>query len=464
MKIRISNKTELVNPDPVFAQILANELTLNNPKYLEAVAAGRSTWGIDEVIKNFTVDPYGNYLMPRGYFDIIIDVATQLGITVSIEDNRHYQKIDWPNHIVIPYAYQHVALSIMANYSEGLLVSPAGSGKTIMGICLMLMAKQKVLWLTHTKNLLNQTKERMYEMIPNLSVEDMGIIGSGKWGIGNKVTIGLVQTLVRNPDKVDDLMNEFGMVIADECHHVPSTTFTNVITALNPYYLYGLTATFKRRDGLEQMLFQNIGPIRHEVPREVLRQANAIMTPQVKPVMLDIPNIVGDSYSEMLDSMMNNDQRNTRIIQDVVAEARKGHVCIIITERRLHGDLLYQKLKYLWPKCSIATGNYKQREIEEAIRQLVSGESTILITTSHMLGEGFDHKPLNRLFVGLPFRSETGCEQIVGRIQRTSEGKVCAVIHDYIDTTHGLAVHQYKNSKKPCRHSVYVALGCSFID
>ena len=305
MKLRINNKITLVNPDLDFARILADELTMDNPQYLEAAAAGRSVWGINEVIKNFDVDMNGNYLMPRGYFDRIVDVATQLGITVSIEDERHYQKIDWPNHIVIPREYQYVALSIMANYSEGLLVSPAGSGKTIMGICLMLMTSQKVLWLTHTKQLLKQSRERMFEMIPDLEAEDMGIIGSGKWSIGNKVTVGLVQTLVRNPDKVDDITNEFGTIIVDECHHVPSTTFTKVITSLNPYYLYGLTATVNRRDKLEKMLFQNIGPVRHEVDREVLKKANAIMTPQVKPIMLEIPNIVGDNFYLKITRLIN---------------------------------------------------------------------------------------------------------------------------------------------------------------
>jgi len=423
-------------------------------------------WGINEVIKNFNVDMNGNYFMPRGYFDRIIDVANQLGIDVSIEDNRHYQKIDWYKHIIIPRDYQYEALSVMANYSEGLLISPAGSGKTIMGICLMIMSNQKVLWITHTKNLLNQSRDRMYEMIPDLSSEDLGIIGSGKWSVGNKVTVGLVQTLVRNLDQLEDLTNEFGMIIVDECHHVPSTTFTKVISTLNPFYLYGLTATVKRRDKLEKLLYQNIGPARHLVDREVLKKSKDIMTPQIRAIMLDIPNIVGDSYHEMLESMVTNEQRNRRIVSDVVEEAKKGHICIVITERRLHGDLLFELLKQYWPATSIATGNYKPKEIDKSIKEFVSGKTTVLITTSHMLGEGFDHKPLNRLFIGLPFRNATRCEQIVGRIQRTSEGKVCAVINDYVDTNHGLAVHQYKNRSKtkPCRHDVYVALGCSFVE
>ena len=464
MRISISNKIKLENADEIIAQVLADELTTPNPVHSEAINAGRSTYGINEVIKNFTVDAFGNYYLPRGYIDRLLDLSAQLCIDLVIDDQRSLVEAGWPEHIIMPRGYQYDALTGMGNHPNGLLISPAGSGKTIMGIGLALMSGQKTLWITHTKTLAAQSTERFYDMVPNAVKGDVGFIGSGKWDIGNLVTVALVQTLVRNPKKLESLKNEFGTILVDECHHVPSTTFTEVIASFNPYFLYGLTATEKRRDGLQNLLFQNIGPIRYIVPRSTLQETNDIITPDVMPVFLETKGIVGDSYAEILESLMYNEERNEKIVSDVVEEAKKGHICILTTERREHADILFALLKKAWPKSGIATGAYNQKHIDGTLKLFANGELTVLVTTTHLLGEGFDHKPLNRLFVGLPFRNATKCEQIVGRIQRTSDGKICAVIRDYVDNTNGLTKHQYRNTgHKGCRYNVYKRLGCSFI-
>lgn len=465
MKILVNSKVVLIKPDIIFAKILADELTIKNPLYIEAKKANRSTYGINKVIKNFNVDNCGNYHMPRGYLYRIIDVFKQLNVEIEIEDNRHCSNVNWPKHIIMPRKYQYTALTEMSIYPEGILVSPAGSGKTIMGIGLIQMSQQKALWLTHTNELAKQSMERLHEMVPNLNEDDIGLIGGGKWKVGNLFTIGMVQTLVRNVDELKKISNEFGIIIIDECHHTPSTTFSYVISQLNAYYMYALTATEKRRDGLEILLYQNVGPIRHIVDRDKLKDVNAIITPSIKPKFLDTKNITGETYSEILESLMHNDIRNNEIVTDVIREASQNNICMLATERREHADILFKLVHEIWPNSGIATGSYNKKHNNETIKQFELGNITVLVTTTHLLGEGFDHKPLNRLFIGLPFRNATKCEQVVGRIQRTSKGKKCAVIYDYVDSSHGLLKHQYKNNgQKGCRYNVYKLLGCSFIE
>ncbi len=255
------------------------------------------------------------------------------------------------------------------------------------------------------------------------------------------------------------MKNNFGNIITDECHHCPSTTFTKVINSLNPFYLYGLTATPKRRDGLQDVMFQNIGPMIHTIDRSEV--AAGIITPEVIVRRLNTPNLSNDTtYQTLLKELTDNNYRNNIIVDDIIKEAKQGNICIITTERVRHAEILFEKLKVNWDATAIIIGRHKNEDREDALEKLRSKEVTVVVTTSHLLGEGFDHAPLNRLFIGLPFRNLARCEQLVGRVQRISEGKVDALIYDYVDN-HGLTKNQFRNyNDRDCRHNVYTDLNC----
>lgn len=459
MIVNIQNMIHIPIMDVNLIPIIAAELTCENPVFNEAVKAGRYTRGILPEIKNFSVDPKGGFHIPRGYLNRLCSISTDLGITLEINDYRTAAPFSTRyDHSIFLRDYQQEALIKMSKSSEGLLVAPAGSGKTIMGISLILMCGQKCLWITHTKQLLHQFVERIKQFI-GVPEEDIGLIYEGDWVTGKPITAALVQTLVRKEDNLHKIANNFGTVITDECHHIPSTTFTKVITTLNPFYLYGLTATPKRRDGLQDIMFQNIGPVIHTIPRKAV--ADGIITPNVLVRHLNTPDLPQEStYQTLLKALVDSNYRNTKIVTDVISEAKKGNICIVTTERVRHAEILFKKLKKLWPKTAIVIGKHKQEDREIALAELSSGAATILVCTSHLLGEGFDYAPLNRLFIGLPFRNIARCEQLVGRVQRISPGKLDALIYDYVDN-HGLTRHQYRNyGGKDCRYEVYRELGC----
>lgn len=459
MIVNIANMLHIPTMDVNIMPVVAQELTCENPAFNEAVKAGRYTRGILPELKNFHVDAQGGFHLPRGYLRRLFVVAKELGIPVEVNDLRSVVPFDQRyNHSVYLRDYQNTALRNMANHSEGLLVAPAGSGKTIIGLSLILMCGQKSLWITHTKQLLHQFVNRFKQFV-DIAEEDIGLIYKGEWDTGKPVTAALVQTLVKNEDKLQEISNSFGNVITDECHHVPSTTFTKVINSLNPFYLYGLTATPKRRDGMEQVMFQNMGPVIHTIPRSAV--ADGIITPTIFPRHINTPNLTQDgTYQTLLKELVDSEFRNNIIVNDVITEAKKGNICIVTTERVRHAELLYKRLKAIWPNTAIIIGKKKEEDRAVALEQLESGKATILICTSHLLGEGFDYAPLNRLFITLPFRNPARCEQLVGRVQRISPGKLDAWIFDYIDN-HGLTRHQYRNyGGQDCRHKVYETLGC----
>ena len=467
MRINIKNKLRLYQVPINLKDILVRRLKLTNPKYESAVEHGYWLGNILPYITNFTVLPDESMLIPKGMYRPLLDLCRNLDIKTEVVDERTvYEKrtgIDSSKIILRPY--QYTAVEDLIKTENGLLVSKAGSGKTVMGLSLVPIFGQPTLWLTHTNPLANQVVERIKQFLPSLTDDDIGYIGSGKgWDIGNVITVAMIQTLVRRPEDLLKLKDRFGLIILDEAHHAPATTFTTVLGNFSAYYMYGLTATPTRRDGLEDLMLQSIGEINSIVSMKQIMKHGGIMVPKVIKRNVVSKPILTDNFARIIKTLVDDDIRNKLIADDVVSNARDGHTCILVTERKVHAEILYEMIKTRWPRVAIATGNYSKKVVEEQILKLENKEITVLIATSALLGEGFDFAPLDRCFLGLPFRNPSKIEQIIGRIQRTSEGKKDAILYDYVDN-HGLLQHQYYNKgSKGCRYDVYRSLGAEVVE
>lgn len=155
----------------------------------------------------------------------------------------------------------------------GVIVSPPGSGKTIIGLELIAQKKQPTLILVHRKQLFDQWVDRIQNFL-SIPKKQIGQIGNQKEKVGKEVTVAMIQSLTRGD--LTELQNRFGMIIVDECHHIPAKSFREVITQLNCYYLYGLTATPKRKNNDEKLIYVYIGNIIYEMTqKELLEQQNS---------------------------------------------------------------------------------------------------------------------------------------------------------------------------------------------
>lgn len=430
-----------------------------NPKFIEAQQAGRSTYGMEQHIHNFFVGPDGSFYVPRGVRPWLLAQATNLEADFTIKDNRtlfDFKHLDSSKIEYRPYQLEAV-IELTSKAPEGVLVAPAGSGKTVMGLSLIPLTGQPTLWLTHTGALASQAKERAESFLPDIG--KVGLIGNSKWEEGDFLTIGMIQTLVRNPDKVALMQNNFGMVLLDEAHHCPARTFLEVVSGLNPHYLYGLTATPYRRDKLEVLMFQSLGETRTVIPIEKVEKHGGIIIPTVRYRAVTGRRVESNNIQQILKALINNNKRNHMIVSDVLAEAVQGHYCIVISDRREHCEALYELISAGWEKTGIATGKYSKKYVEEQVKKYNEGEITVLVATFSLLGEGFDVPFLDRAFIAMPFRSEAKAEQLIGRIQRTSPGKKDAIVYDYVDTNVGVLEHQFHNSNRDCRYRTYTRLG-----
>lgn len=221
MEILLENKITIKNAPPILRKNLVEVLTLDNPEYLEAAAQGYSTYGINSKILNFDFTASNNMRIPRGCRVLLKRMLRDLNIKdFKVVDKR--SKFPFNETIdasAIKYRpYQREAIfNLIVNGEEGVLVSPAGSGKTIMGLSLIPLLGQPTLWLTHTKALANQVLERIDTFLPSLKDDDVGVIKQNKWDLGNVLTVGMIPTMVRRLEDLSAISNEFGLVIIDEC-------------------------------------------------------------------------------------------------------------------------------------------------------------------------------------------------------------------------------------------------------
>lgn len=467
VKITLRNKMEVANLPQNLKEVLIQELTLPNPIYESNIKQGYSVWNIKPHILNFSMLPNDNLLIPRGYRAALIQLLNNNNLDFEVKDERskfEYHHFE-TNIKLLAYQEEGLRKLVSSGATEGIIVAPAGSGKTVFAIAMMGVFGQPTLWLTHTGQLATQAVERITNFT-TLDTKDIGIIGGGKWDVGEHVTVGMIQTLVRNLDTIHKIMDNFGLVILDEAHHCPARTFTDVISKLNPYYLFGLTATPRRRDGLEKLMFQVIGPNAIRIHQQAVQDHGGIMSPTVFYKTVNSPHVPGNNINKILkEHIIDNKKRNRLIVSDVLAEAHAGNFCIVVSDRRKHCEILYELISVGWSKTGIATGKYSRKYVEEQVQRLLDGEITVLVTTFALLGEGFDVNFLNRAFVTMPFRSEAKAEQLVGRIQRVAKNKTDAIIYDYVDHNIGVVRNQFYTGKesKPCRYNVYKRLGLEVI-
>jgi superfamily II DNA or RNA helicase len=421
--------------------------------YIEAMKRHRYIGDIPQYIKLYSLNPTG-ITVPRGYLQTVEDALIGKGNSITIVDNRIlHRPLNIKSDIVLR-PYQEAAKIDLFKHPNGMLVAPAGSGKTIMGLDIFATVKQKMLWLTHTNRLAEQVIERIVgtkhdgPAILDIVKNDIGIIGGGKKKIGDKITIGMVQTLTRNMDLLTSISQEFGLVILDECQHLPSSTFLKVVNRLPAYYLYSLTATPYRRDKLEGVMFATTGRPNAIIKREEVKKEKGIITPLVITRRIKSPIYDGNDFHYIVKELLTpNELRSDIIATDIINEAKQGNYCIAISTRKSYCEIIYNKVSKYWDKTGIATGDYSKKHNSLQVKRLENGEITVLVVTFQLLGEGFDVKKLNRGFIILPFKEKAMVEQAVGRIQRTCQGKNDGLLYEYLDEGIGILENQFRERK-----------------
>lgn len=429
---------------------IKNLFKLQNPEHANAMKYGRSSDEIPPTLYYYRIKEEGDkevLLLPRGAIREIIEILDRNEVKYTIEDLRI--KAEPPKKIEFNGRLKpHQEKTIKNIRPFGTIVSPTGSGKTVMAIKVMADRNMKTMILCHTTDLVKQWKSRILSFT-NLEDEDIGICengGSGGENLQHKiVVISTIQTMEKLWDELKEEEKNIGFLIADECHRVPAKTFVRVVTKVKSFYMLGLSATPYRRDRLDPVIFWFIGPVCGSISTKELVEAGELMKPVYKQIPTDLfVSSVDPSteYSRMMTELTTCERRNSYIVGQVfIAVYSKKKVCLVLSDRKEHCAALSDMLLSLGVKTFVLNGDTKKEDREEIREKVASAENgAVLIATSQLIGEGYDLAELEVLFLTTPLKFVGRLVQYIGRVLRNKEGKEAPIVYDFVDTNVGLLV------------------------
>ncbi len=431
MALIVDSALTLFDVDAAFRDRLTAILTMSNPRYADAEKQGRSTAGIPSRLFFYRENDDGSISMPRGFLYELEALVGDAGLNVEIQDKRRTlvaREISFYGKL---RSHQLAAVKDLLETDFGVSHIPTGGGKTVVALWLIAHRKQPALVVVHTRELLNQWLDRV-ETFLGIPRARIGVIGSGKFRIGNEVTIATIQSLVR---RTDDLVPCTGFLVLDECHRVPAMQYIEAIQQFDCRYMLGLTATPWRRDRLSKAIFWHIGEITGEIDKKDLLNDKTLCEAEVVWVKTGFNTDIDASsnYAQALSALTKDHARN-RLICDTVLD-RTGHgLDLVLSDRRAHCEVLGRLLEATGRvRSAVLTGDKSAKERAGIMSALLQGEITVLIATGQLVGEGFDLPGLTTLYLTTPVKFPGRVIQYVGRILRPSKEKVKATIVDFVD-------------------------------
>lgn len=447
----VGSTIRVVEPSEKLVRWCKDHLTLPNPDYYKKERMGLWTGKTPETISlwrmgSTTPSHLPMLEMPFGVFREVQHILDN--VQVLFQDHDH---VDYGVSIPL-YDYQQDAVDAIYNKRYGILQSQCGSGKTQCMLALIQRYGVKALWLTHTADLLRQSKERA-ERYMDSSL--MGTITEGKVNIGSGITFATVQTMSKMDLKPH--RDEWGVIVCDECHRVVGSTnglamFEKVLNSLSCGHKYGCSGSVHRADGLIRATFALLGRVVYTVPEtavEALVEPVSVCTVQTDAVMPE--EAVKDDgtlvWAKLINGLCADDGR-CACIADKIIENR-DYSCLILSDRLSHLETLMGMLPNDMRADAVMisgkmTSKKGKAEREAAIEQMRTGEKKYLFATYTLAKEGLDVPRLERLFLTTPQKDEAVIIQSLGRIARKFEGKAKPVCIDFVDSNIGMMVGMYK--------------------
>lgn len=447
MQVEISKDIKIFEPTQDVLNWIDNNLIINNPIYQQMKILGKEDtikWKHIPEKLNLYSKRYGTYVIPFGCLKALWVLLKQGDVKINFNNAGD---ISFKNDVstINYYDYQERAIQYMVNAKGGVLVSPAGSGKTYMGIEIIKRIGKKALWICHTGDLLRQAKRDLLALYPSAKI---GITTNGKLEIGEDITISTVQTLVNIEPKL--YQDAFDVVMVDESVHCVSSPtqmkmFGEVVSSINARYKYGLTATPSRSDGMIKAMYVYLGSNdkglfdatykidRSEVKTiEAIHQKYELVSSFPQEMMYEIYDTSGMLvYNKLIEYLSTNQERTNKICDNIKLCDMEGRKQVVLCSRVEHCEEIVKQLQAMGLKALLCVGKISPKKREEILKQEV--EWDIIVATYSLLKEGVSVKDLDTLHLVTPMKDRATIVQCAGRIERFKENKKQPIIYDYVD-------------------------------
>jgi superfamily II DNA or RNA helicase len=407
--------------------------SLANPAFYEKERMRFSTWDTPRFIRCYREDLEWLHL-PRGLYDQVTELVESAGSRLDITDRR-------PDHPLIELAattplrpHQQAAVDAVVDHDLAVIVAPPGSGKTVTACAVIAQHRQPTLILVDRKPLLAQWRDRLGEHL-GLADDQIGVIGGGKTKTTGIVDVAMIQSLARR-ERPDEVFANYGLVVVDECHHLPAVSFESCVRTASTRRWLGLTATPYRRDGLEGIIALQCGPTRHETePGDVAETALVQRRLIVHPTRFVLEDDSA-SIQAVFGALADDHRRTEQICGDVAAAATAGRTCLVLTQRTSHIDAIVDQLAEAGHTTHVLKGGLGKlalAAVHDAMAKPAGDTGLIVVATGSYLGEGFDWPELDTLFLAFPVAFKGRVVQYVGRLLRAHGTKHNVELHDYLD-------------------------------
>lgn len=427
---------------------------ISNPVFYKNQAIGTSNYDTARWIYLGKDHLSGYIQIPRGLQDELWENIKQADIDYEMEDERQQGRkinVDFKGEL---RPEQDKALKELIRYDNGILHAATAFGKTVVSSAIIAQKKINTLIILESSALIEQWKEALEkflninEGLPTYETKTgrvrkrkslIGTLQGAHDSMTGIIDIAMAGSLCKM-GKYHKMMNEYGLVLIDECHHSASETIANVLKEVKAKYVYGVTATPKRGDGLEKINYMLIGPIRYSYTAKEKAKEQGIQHLVYPRFTRTVPprGVITDKMhpNEAYEIIHNNDVRDEQIIEDVKNCVAAGRTPVVLSRYKDHSEKFYERLKNYADHVFLMTGNNSKKEhrkILEQMHQVDKNESLILIATGSLVGEGFDFPRLDTLFMATPVSFRGVVEQYAGRLNRDYAGKENVIIYDYVD-------------------------------
>ena len=464
-----------LNVMPALLNQIRSMAAFDNPDFYKKKRMGYSNYyNLSSVYLGKDVDGYVK--VPRGLRERILEECEKADINVAIEDERELGRpirVSFKGDLRLR---QDLAAQKMLSNTDGVLSAATAFGKT--AVCAYMIAERKVntLVLLHSKDLLLQWKNELEKFL-NIDEEPpeyrtktgrikkredvIGILHGSKNTLTGIIDLAMVGS-INSKGELNENLNSYGMIIMDECHHAGSKTSMEVLQNVNAKYVYGVSATPKRGDSLDKVIYMMIGPIRDKYTaseRALDQGIGHYIIPRY--TRLFDTNESRENINNAYDLILKNEMRNAMIVQDVKSCIENKRTPVILTRTKEQAKYLYDELSNAADNVFLLYGDNTDKE-NAAVRISMNGipkeESLILVATGQKIGEGFDFPRLDTLMIVAPVSFEGRLEQYVGRLNRDYDGKSEVLVYDYIDANMKFFSNMYRKrlrTYKKIGYSIY---------
>ena len=380
-------------------------------------------------------------MLPRGLLDKVIFVLDISEIPYEIEDHRVQNtglKATFTGKLYPP---QDLALKKLLEHDTGILASGTGFGKTFVALALIATLAERTLIIVSNANLVEQWEAKINEALEIESIGSegrcYGVYDGRKKKLSGVVDIVMLQSLASAVQRGSfDKFLGYGLVIVDECHHIAAEKSRLVLNHLNAKYVYGLSATIKRSDGLERIVYAECGEISFSYgSSKIARDIGIMQNYSVRFLDTVLPyKEYKNAFNDILNAISADERRSLIIAEDIAREYRAGKKILVFTRRLEKNHKIGQALDKLEVQYSVLDGEVDRKRFDEILSFVrTTTDPYVLIATDKLLGEGIDIPTLNTLFLASPFKQPAMLQQCAGRLLRAYEGKSSTLIYDYVD-------------------------------